>query len=63
MTEFKAKLTIGVFMIVDASLLGPNSRSQDTDIFKFCTLTILVICVAFCAQSVLVILVLVRNVT
>jgi hypothetical protein len=33
LTEFKAKLAIGVFVIVDASFLRPNSRGQDTDIF------------------------------
>ncbi len=35
LTEFKAKLAIRVFVIVDVSLLRPNSRREDTDVFKF----------------------------
>ncbi len=35
LTEFKAKLAIGIFVIVDASFLGPNSSSYDTDISNF----------------------------
>jgi hypothetical protein len=35
LTEFKAKLAIGVFVMVDAAFTRSNSRREDTDNIEF----------------------------
>jgi hypothetical protein len=35
LTKFRAKLAIGVFVIVDAAFTRPNSRREDTDNIEF----------------------------